>query len=72
MKHDVNFSIPSRELGKADITFDVRGDGEVIGRLEVSKGSLVWYPKNNSYGHKIGWTKFAQLMEQYPRTEKRK
>jgi hypothetical protein len=72
MKHDVHVSFPSRELGKTDITFDVRGDGEIIGRLEVSKGSLVWYPKNNSYGHKISWGKFAKMMEEFPRIEKRK
>jgi nitrogen fixation protein FixH len=72
MKHDVHFSIPARELGKSDISFDVRGDGEIIGRLEVSKGSLVWYPKNNRYGHKITWAQFARVMEDYPRHERRK
>lgn len=72
MKHDVQFSIPSRELGKSDITFDVRGDGEILGCLEVSKGSLVWYPKNNTYGHKITWAQFSRVMEDYPRVEKRK
>ena len=63
MKHDVQFSIPSRELGKSDNTFDVRGDGEILGRLEVSKGSLVRYPKNNTYGHKIAWAQFSRAME---------
>ena len=72
MQHTVTFSVPERELGKTDITFDVRGNGDVIGRLEVSKGSIVWYPKNNTYGHKITWAKFGKLMEDYPRVEKRK
>lgn len=49
MKHDVEFSIPKRELGKADIEFSVKRGGQKFGTLKVSKGSVVWVPKNISH-----------------------
>jgi hypothetical protein len=70
--HDVKFSIPERELGKADIEFKIKKDGKLFGKLTVSKGSIVWFPKDKTYGHKIGWKKFDDLMREQKREEKRK
>jgi hypothetical protein len=71
MKHVVQFTVPKRDLGKSDVVFSVNIDGEKLGTLEVSKGSVVWYRKNNSYGHKVGWSEFDRIMDGYPRVEKR-
>jgi hypothetical protein len=46
MAHKVTFSLPERELGRADIEFLVKKDAEVLGTLKVSNGSLVWVGKN--------------------------
>jgi len=70
--HDVRFSIPERELGKADIEFVIKKDGKVFGTMKISKGSLVWFPKDTTYGHKIGWNKFDEMMKGAARFEKRK
>jgi hypothetical protein len=48
------------------------GDGETLGKLEVSKGALVWYPSGTTYGHKMTWTDLHKEMQKYPRSEKRK
>jgi hypothetical protein len=72
VKHDVTFDLPRRSLGKADVHFRVKVDGVVLGKLEVSKGALVWYPKDRTYGHKISWSDFDALMRRYPRRERRK
>lgn len=40
--------------------------------MKVSKGSLVWFPKDTTYGHKISWGKFDELMKSMARYEKRK
>jgi hypothetical protein len=61
-KHDVSFSIPTRALGKADVTFQVKRDGVAHGTLEVSNGSRVWFPKGTSYGLKVSWVKFEKIM----------
>ena len=64
MAHDVNFSIPKRPLGKADVEFDVHRDGKKLGTLKISKGSLVWFPFGTKYGHKVGWKKFDEFMHE--------
>jgi hypothetical protein len=48
-KHHVSFSIPERELSRADVEFIVKQDDAVLGTLAVSNGSLVWFPKGTSY-----------------------
>ena len=69
--HDVKFSIPERELGKADIEFKIKSDKKLIGTLRISKGAIVWIPKDKGYGRKIGWAKFDELMQSQRRKEKR-
>ncbi|MEP6990617.1 MAG: hypothetical protein ABJA80_06770 [bacterium] len=71
-KHDVSFSIPQRALGKADVTFHVKRDGSAHGTLEDSNGSVVWFPKGTTYGLKVGWKKFEDIMrDNATRFEKR-
>jgi len=66
MAHTVRFELPSRELGNANIEFLVYKDGEVFGRLLVSKGAVVWREKGKSKrGKKLGWSDFAELMTQH-------
>lgn len=62
-KHDVSFNIPQRALGKADVEFLVKRDGAVLGTLAVSNGSIVWFPKGTTYGLKVGWKKFNDIMQ---------
>ncbi|HEU5290212.1 MAG TPA: hypothetical protein VFU05_06170 [Cyclobacteriaceae bacterium] len=69
--HTVKFSIPERELGKADIEFKIKKGGQKFGTLKVSKGSIVWFPKDTSYGHKLGWNKFDEIMQSQKKREKR-
>lgn len=71
MAHDVRFSIPERELGKADIEFIIKKDGKRFGTLRISKGSVVWIPKDKTYGHKSGWIKFDEFMQKQARYERR-
>ena len=69
--HDVKFAIPERELGKADIEFKIKKDGKRFGTLRVSKGSIVWFPKDKSYGHKTSWDALDDFMKGQARYEKR-
>jgi hypothetical protein len=41
MAHKVTFTLPDREIGKADIEFLVKSDGIVFAKLLVSKGAVV-------------------------------
>jgi len=64
MSHKVTFSIPERELGREDVEFKINFKGAKVGTLKVSKGTLVWVPKDHTYGHKIGWKDFDVLMKE--------
>jgi hypothetical protein len=72
-KHDVSFDIPERRLGKTDVHFYIRVDGEVLGRLSISNGSIVWFPKLARKGRKMGWKRFDEMMQENAgRREQRK
>ena len=61
--HKVTFTLPERELGKADIEVKVRHNKVMLGTLKVSKGSLVWVPRDEQKGHKINWVNFDKYMQ---------
>ena len=59
MAHEVSFDIPERSLGRADIKFTVKENGS-------------WFPKKTTYGCKMGWSKFDNMMQEHAtRQEKR-
>ncbi|MCC7194277.1 MAG: hypothetical protein IT356_01845 [Gemmatimonadaceae bacterium] len=69
-QHEVNFTIPERPLGKADVEFSIKRNGEAHGRLKVSNGTIVWVPKNKKYGYRLGWVRFDELMREHGDAEK--
>ena len=72
MAHDVYFSIPSRTLGRSDVEFQVYSDDEMLGTLKVSKGTIVWFPANTTYGFSLEWEKLDKIMrKEAKRFEKR-
>ena len=72
MAHKVIMTLPPREVKRADAVFAVERDGKRFGTLEVSNGSLVWFPANATNGRKVGWQKFHDLMDEFAtRIEKR-
>lgn len=63
MSHEVSFTVPERELGKAAVEFKVRHNGVIIGRLRVSKGAIEWIGRDKEIGHKLAWREFASLVQ---------
>lgn len=63
-KHDVKFEIPSATLGNSDVVFEIRRNDKLLGKLEVSKGAIVWV-RSHSKGAKfrLFWKDFDLLME---------
>lgn len=71
-KHKVVMSLPPREIKRADASFAVERDGKKFGTLEISNGTLVWFPPYTKHGLKMGWEKFSRLMDEHAtRIEKR-
>lgn len=69
MGHEISFTLPEQPLGKVDAKFKVHKDGEVLGTLKISKGSLDWTPKGHEHEnpHQLSWTKFDKIMRGYKR-----
>ncbi len=62
-KHKVSVRIPKMRLSNADVAFAVVRDGEKLGELHVSKGAVVWKPRDKTYGKRVGWTELAEFVE---------
>jgi hypothetical protein len=62
-RHKVFMEIPRKEIKRADVSFTVRRDGRKFGTLEISNGSIVWFPASTTYGRKMGWERFHEVME---------
>ena len=58
--HDVFFTLPERQLGRADIEVRVKQNGKAFGKLLISEGALEWLPakKRGQSGIRIGWAQF--------------
>ena len=56
------------EILHTDVAIVVREDGEKIGTLTLSKGTIDWRPKNAKSGKtketQLTWTRFAEVMEE--------
>jgi hypothetical protein len=65
-KHEVGLEIDQLTfLGKVDIRIHVRSDGEYLGSLHISKGSVDWVAgRSTKYGrYRVSWERFAEMME---------
>jgi hypothetical protein len=51
MTHNVEFSIPKWSLGSSDDELNDNKDSEKLGTVQVSNGSVVWFPHGTSYGY---------------------
>jgi hypothetical protein len=63
--HEVDMTLPRRELGRADAVFDVKANGVTVGALHVSRGAVVWFPAGTTYGYKLGWARFNELLQEH-------
>jgi hypothetical protein len=71
--HEVTFNVPGqRPLGRADAKFFVKVDGELLGTLAISNGSVVWWPKNTTNGYKMDWSQLDRLMRRHATREERR
>lgn len=56
--------LPPHAIKNLDVEIAVRSDDELLGTLKISKGSIDWLPAHaTTYKYKLGWERFAALME---------
>ena len=64
MAYKVNFTVPQRQLGNADVSFWAYEDGHLLGELLVSKGAVEWRPRDSQHSYRINWTKLDQVIQE--------
>ena len=56
-------SIPTTKVVlHADVVFEIRSDGEKLGELRISKGTIDWAPSNAKVPYRRSWEQFDRLM----------
>jgi len=63
-QHEVDFTVLERPLGRADVEFNVKQDSIAVGRIKFSNGTVVWVPRNKTYGFRVNWADFDKLMQE--------
>ena len=51
-------------VGLSKAKFVVQDDCLKIGELQVSQGSVVWFPKFGKLGYKVNWERFDDIMQE--------
>jgi len=63
MVHEVQMSVTRPvSITNTDVEFEVRRDGELLGRLKVGRGGLAWRPPFGRADKVAGWPEFADWM----------
>lgn len=67
-KKTLELTLPKNlTIGMSDACFRVKDDDGMIGELQVSKGSLVWFPRDAKKGYRLPWCRFNDLACEYGR-----
>ncbi len=69
MAYEISLTIPKGiEVLHSDLVIHARQDGELLGTLTISKGTVDWRPKNKKAGKggetMLNWSQFADVMQQ--------
>ena len=65
-EHEIFLTVPKYEVQNADVEFEIRSNGTLLGRLFVSRGDLEWRLPNEQRGHAIDWEDFSEVMAKRP------
>ena len=64
--HEISLKVPHGIMVvNKDIEILVREDGDVLGRIRISRGSLDWVPANKKRAKYLRWAKVDRLMQEY-------
>ena len=65
-KHGVKVHLQVFELSKAGTSLDleVTAHGQKLGDLTIGRGSITWHGVNRKSSKRIGWSRFAEIMDE--------
>jgi hypothetical protein len=62
-QHTVHIDLPQVEVLNRDMEVVVRADGEIFGRLTISRGGLGWYSASDQLERPITWEQFDRFVK---------
>ena len=62
-QHHIEISLPTKPLKNVDTTISVWSDGEKLGELRVSRGTLDWKSARRKIVKSISWERLAALLD---------
>jgi hypothetical protein len=64
-QHEIEMSLPAQTVNNTDVEVSVWSDGNKLGSLKISKGTIDWMPSPNSKTHfKMSWERFDEVMKE--------
>jgi len=70
-RHDIDIAIPPKVVLNSDVRFVVRSDGEKLGELLVSRGSIAWVPGHSPHPIHMNWERFDAIMRDHRAGQRR-
>jgi hypothetical protein len=72
-KHHVTVQFPTEiSVSNTDVDIMVRSDDKLLGRVQISTGSIDWFPSpNKKLRYELSWERFADLMLEQGTEKKR-
>jgi hypothetical protein len=70
--HEVDLKIPQQIwIENTDIDVRVWSDGQLLGQVHISRGSIDWRPTYAKRRYQLSWENFDQLMTEHGRRPRR-
>ena len=67
-RHHLEIELPPKVVLNSDVVFTVRSDGQKLGELLVSRGSLAWLPVHvDDRPYHLSWERLDELMRDHGR-----
>jgi len=66
-RHEIKISLRSASvLTKADsaLLVEIRDEGNLLGNLEIGRGSVIWWARGKRSGKRINWERFVRAMDE--------
>jgi hypothetical protein len=62
-KHHIEISLPTKPLKNVDATITAWSDGEKLGELRVSQGTVDWKAARSRTVKSFSWERLAEILE---------
>jgi hypothetical protein len=72
-RHNVTVQFAKEiSVSNTDVDITVRSDDKLLGRVQISTGSIDWFPSpNKKLRYELSWERFAEIMLEHGVEKKR-